>query len=159
MVRSMVFALLLSVVAAGSLHAQTPPAAPAPAPAAQAAAAPNARTFTSDGGLFLIFIKPDKTADFEAVMGRLKEALQKSEKPERKEQAASWKLYKSADPGPNSLYVMVIDPAVKGADYTVANILAEAFPAEAQTLYNQYIGAFAQGQNIVNLNVVQDMSK
>ena len=112
-----------------------------------------------DVALWSVAIKPDKTADFESVMGRLKEALQKSEKPERKEQAASWKIFKSADPGPNALYVMMIDPAVKGADYTVANILAEAFPAEAQALYNQYIGAFAQGQNIVNLMLVQDLGK
>ena len=35
-----------------------------------------------------IFIKPDKTADFETVMAKLKEALTKSEKPERKQQAA-----------------------------------------------------------------------
>ncbi len=80
--------------------------------------------------MVLNFIKPDKTADFEAVIAKLKEALQKSEKPERKQQAASWKVFKSPDPaaGGNVLYVFVIDPAVKGADYTVSTILAEAFP-------------------------------
>ena len=156
MFRSMVLGILMCVAVAGPLHAQ---AAPAAAPAAQAAATPNTRMFSSDAGMFLIFIKPDKTADFEAVMGRLKEALQKSEKPERKEQAASWKVFKSADPGPNALYVFFLDPAVKNVDYTVANILAEAFPAEAQALYNQYVGAFAQGQNIVNLNMVQALGK
>ena len=53
-------------------------------PAAQAAAPPTARVFASDGGMVLNFIKPDKTGDFEAVVGKLKEALQKSAKPERK---------------------------------------------------------------------------
>ena len=57
------------------------------------------------------------------------------------------------------LYVFVIDPAVKGADYTVSNILAEAFPAEVQTLYKQYADAFASGQNFVNLSLVSDLGK
>jgi hypothetical protein len=92
----------------------------------------------------------------------LKEALQKSEKPDRKEQAKTWKVFKSPDPaaGGNVLYVFVIDPAVKGADYSVANILAEAFPpAEVNELYKQYAGAYAQGQNIVNLSLVSDLGK
>jgi hypothetical protein len=153
MVRSMVLAVVMSAVAAGSLQAQEPAAA-AQAPK------PNARMFTSDAGLFLVFIKPDKTADYEAVMGRVKEALAKSENPQRKEQAANWKVFKSADPaGANALYVVMVDPAVKEADYDVVNILSEAFPAEAQALYNQYVASLAQGQNIVNLTVVHDFSK
>jgi hypothetical protein len=134
----------------------------AQAPAAQAAAPPTARVFASDGGMVLNFIKPDKTGDFEAVVGRLKEALQKSAKPERKEQAKSWKVFKSPDPaaGGNVLYVFVIDPSVKGADYTVSNILAEAFPpAEVAELYKQYAGAYASGQNFVNLTLVADLGK
>ena len=48
--------------------------------------------------------------------GKLKEALHKSEKPDRKQQAASWKVFKSPDPaaGGNVLYVFMIDPAIKG---------------------------------------------
>ena len=114
--------------------------------------------FASDAGMVLNFIKPDKTADFEAVMAKLKEALQKSEKPERKQQAASWKVFKSPDPGGRRhvLYVFMIDPAVKGADYTVSNILAEAFPpAEVNELYKKYADAYASGQNIVNLTLVR----
>ena len=128
---------------------------------AQAAQAPTARVFASDAGLVLNFIKPDKTADFEAVIGKLKEALQKSEKPERKQQAASWKVFKSPDPaqGGNVLYVFVIDPAAKGADYTVSTILAEAFPQEVQALYKQYAEAYASGQNFVNLSLVSDLAK
>src|SRR5262245_26390662 len=137
-------------------------AAYAQAPAQQAQAAPTQRMFASDGGLVLNFIKADKTADFEAVIAKLKEALQKSEKPERKEQAKSWKVFKSPDPaaGGNVLYVFMIDPAVKGADYTVSNVLAEGFPpAEVNELYKQYAGAYAQGQNFVNLSLVADLGK
>jgi hypothetical protein len=152
--------ILVGVMAASAARAQQPP--PPAAPAGQAAQAPQTRTFPSDGGMILNFIKPDKTADFETVVTKLKEALAKSEKPERKEQAKTWKVFKSPDPaaGGNVLYVFVIDPAVKGADYSVANILAEAFPAaEVNELYKQYAGAYAQGQNIVNLSLVSDLGK
>ena len=142
------------VLSAGALQAQAPPAQ-------QAQAAPTARVFASDAGMVLNFIKPDKTADFEAVMAKLKEALQKSAKPERKEQAASWKVFRSpeAAQGGNVLYVFLIDPSVKGADYTVSTILAEVFPAEVQTLYKQYAEAYASGQNFVNLTLVTDLGK
>jgi hypothetical protein len=148
--------LVVGILAAGSVQAQQ-----ATPPAQQAAAAPTARVFANDAGLVLNFIKPDKTADFEAVMGKLKEALQKSTKPERKQQAASWKVFKSPEPaaGGNVLYVFVIDPAVKGADYTVSTILAEAFPQDVQTLYKQYAESYASGQNFVNLALVQELGK
>jgi hypothetical protein len=148
--------LVVGVLAAGSLQAQQ-----ATPPAQQAAAAPATRVFAADGGLVLNFVKPDKTADFEAVIAKLKEALQKSTKPERKQQAASWKVFKSPEPaqGGNVLYVFIIDPSVKGADYTVSTILAEAFPQEVQTLYKQYAESYASGQNFVNLALVADLGK
>jgi hypothetical protein len=131
------------------------------APAAQAQAAPTTRVFASDAGMVLNFIKPDKTADFEAVVAKLKEALAKSPKPERKQQAASWKVFKSPDPaaGGNVLYVFLVDPAVKGADYTVSTILSEAFPTEVQALYKQYVDAYASGQNFVNLTLVSNLGQ
>jgi pyruvate/2-oxoglutarate dehydrogenase complex dihydrolipoamide acyltransferase (E2) component len=137
---------------------QQPPGQP---PAQQAQATPTARMFASDAGMVLNFIKADKTADFEAVIAKLKEALQKSTKPERKQQAASWKVFKSPDPNPNGtvLYVFIIDPSVKGADYTISTILNEAFPQEVQALYKQYADAYAQGQNYVNLALVSDLGK
>jgi hypothetical protein len=153
--------LVVGVLSASTVYAQAAPAAQAP-PAQQAAAPPTKRVFASDAGMVLNFIKPDKTADFEATMVKLKEALMKSEKPERKTQAASWKVFKSPDPagGGNVLYVFVIDPSVKDADYTVSNILAEAFPpAELNTIYKQYADSYAQGQNIINLNLIQNLGK
>ena len=136
------------------LHAWVPQTAQQPA--GQTQAAPPARIFGSDAGLVLNFIKPDKTADFEAVMAKLKEALQKSDKDVRKQQAASWKVFKAVEAGGNGsvLYVFTNDPAVKGADYTVSTILAEAFPNEVLSLYRLYAEAYASGQNFVNLTRV-----
>ena len=162
MLRRIVFGVFAGALSAGTVFAQAAPAQQPPAqPPAAAAAAPTTRTFANDGGMVLNFIKPDKTADFEAVVGKLKEALNKSEKPERKQQAASWKVFKSPDPaaGGNVLYVFVIDPSVKGADYTVSTILAEAFPTDVQALYKQYAEAYASGQNFVNLALISDLGK
>src|ERR1700741_2425979 len=97
-------ALGLIIVLSASTFAQAPaqqapaPAGQAPAAQAPAAQAPSKRVFASDAGMVLNFIKPDKTADFEAVMVKLKEALMKSDKPERKEQAKTWKVFKSPEP-------------------------------------------------------------
>ena len=131
------------------------------AQAAQAQAPAAARVFASDAGMVLNFIKADKTGDFEAVIAKMKEALQKSDKPERKQQSASWKVFKSADPAQNNqvLYVFFIDPPVKGADYTVSTILNEGFPQEVQALYKQYAEAYATGQNFLNLSLVADLAK
>jgi hypothetical protein len=150
--------MMAGLLSASAAYAQAAPAQAAPAQQAQAA--PTTRMFASDGGMVLNFIKPDKGPDFEAVVTKLKEALQKSEKPERKQQAQSWKVFKSPDPaaGGNLLYVFIIDPSVKGADYTVSNILAEAFPpAEVNDLYKKYADSYATGQNFVNLTLVADL--
>ena len=115
------------------------------------------RSFTADAGLIFNTIKPDKTADFEMVMGKLKEALQMSEDPARQEMADGWKVYKSVEPGPsgNVLYIWIMDPAVPTGDYTVSKILADAFPVEVQDLYQKFSDAYASGQNLVNLQLVQ----
>jgi len=148
--------LVVGVLAASSVQAQQ-----ATPPAQQAAAAPAKRVFANDAGMVLNFIKADKTADFEAVMGKLKEALAKSDKPERKAQAASWKIFKAAEPGAGGsvLYVMFVDPSVKDADYTVSTILAEAFPADVNTIFKQYADSFATGQNFVNLSLVNKLGQ
>ena len=121
----------------------------------------NARVFASDAGLVLNFVKADKTADFEAVIARLREALQKSVNPQRQQQAAGWKVFRAKEPGANGsvLYVFTMDPAVKGADYAVSAILAEAFPTEAQALYRTFAEAYASGQNYVNLTLTSALGQ
>ena len=53
----------------------------APAFAQEAAAEQIVLPLDGEAATITILIKPDKTADFEFVLGRLKEALAKSEKP------------------------------------------------------------------------------
>ena len=124
-------------------------------PASEAAMQAPERTFASEAGLMFNPIRPDRTTDFEMVMGRLKEALQKSEDPVRRQQLAGWKVFKTAEPVQgNILYIFVMDPAVRDANYAISVILNEAFPTEVQELYETFSGAYAGGQSIMNLERV-----
>ncbi len=154
------FAAGLALVALTRVSVAAQGTAPAASQERGVQTASTARVFGSDAGMVLNFVKPDKTADFEAIVAKLGEALRKSEKPGRKEQAASWKVFRALEPGGNGsvLYVFAIDPAVKNADYTVSTILAEAFPGEVQALYKQYADSYASGQNFVNLTLVSALT-
>ena len=129
--------------------------------------ASSSRSFSAEAGMFFNNIRPDKTADFEMIMGRVKEALAKNPDPIRRQQAASWKVFKAVEPGaplPDGaravLYVFVLDPVVKNADYTLTKILSEAFPSEVQELYTKLVACYPpqSGQSIVNLQPVINMS-
>jgi hypothetical protein len=139
----------------GQPAAGQPPAVPA----APLPAVPASRKFTSDSGVMFSLIKADKTADFEAVLARVKEALAKSQDPKRKQQALSWRVLKGleAGPGGNVVYVWLLDPAVKDEDYSITTILAEAFPNEAQDLWAKYTACFVSGQTMLNLQQVLNM--
>jgi hypothetical protein len=136
----------------------TAPPAPVPAPGQTVVAPPPlGRVFASEQGLIFNAIKPDKVMDFETIIAKLRAALANSTNPVRNQQGWGWKIFKAAEPGPNGsvLYVFVMDPAVKGADYGVAKILAEAYPAEIMELYRMYTTAFATaGQTLINLQPI-----
>ena len=105
-------------------------------------------------------IRPDKVEDFDLVLTRIHEALANSTDQVRRQQAAGWKVFKSVEPGPNgaALYIFIMDPAVKGADYTISKILTEAFPSEVQEIYKLYSGAYAGGQTLLNLELAADFN-
>ena len=144
-------------------------------PAASQAAAPQAATpqaatpqvprgpaiaFAAEAGLLLSPITPSQTGVFEHVMAKVREGLQKSTDPIRKQQAAGWKIYKSADPFQGfTLYVSVMDPAVKGAEYNVFEILKETMgDAEARALFEQFRTAFGTTQSLVNMSPFMAMA-
>ncbi len=116
-----------------------------------------ARTFSGGQGMMLNYVKNGSRADFELVMNRLGEALQAGNS-ERQQQASGWKVYRAQEAGQNNstLYVWFIDPVVPGADYTVSQILNDAFPSEVQDLYTRFSNSFAGGQSMVNLDLIGD---
>jgi len=130
---------------------------------AQDAAKPNALTFDGDTAILTVAIKPDKTADFEQIMKDVGAALMKSEKPEQKQQAAGWKIVKSATPmkDGNVVYMHLINPVVKGADYTVLAILYEANPdpAAQRAIFEKYRDAFAASLGGGAFTTTVDLSK
>jgi hypothetical protein len=132
------------------------PAAPAPPTAAQAAPQAAKFEFVSQAGLVLSPIKPDRTAVYEEVIAKVKQALAASTDPVRKQQAAAWKVYRADEPYQNNtLYVSVLDPAVKGADYGVYPLLLEFLgEAPARELFEKYRDAHAGGQHILQLTRV-----
>ena len=138
--RSFVMGAALAAVLfiGGSAFAQDAPAAPVLA-------------LDGDAATITVLIKPDKTADFEFVLGRLKEALAKSEKPERKQQAAGWNIFKTSQAVQgNVAYIMVINPVVKGQEYDISRLIAEVFPVEVQEIFQKYKDSFA-GRGITPL--------
>jgi hypothetical protein len=168
-IRTSVFAPLAlalsfaTVAAAQQPPAQTQPATPPaqqqPPPAQQQPAQPAAATptFSGDVGILLVQIKPDQTAAYEGLLAKLKEALAKSEKPERKAMAAGWKVYKSGDAmAGNTLYVHIVDKVSPGQDYLETyKLISEAFPTEVQDLYAKTKDAFApNGLGRLNLTLV-----
>lgn len=131
-------ALTLAALAVSVGVAQAQTAAAPQAPAAPAQAAPPAtRVFTGDVGLIVNIVKGDKTAEFEGLVAKLKDVLTKSDKPERKAQAAGWRVLKSPEVRTDGtvVYAFLIDPVVKDADYTMSKILYEGLPTETQAIY------------------------
>jgi hypothetical protein len=130
---------------------------------AQDAAKPNTLTFDGDTAILTVAIKPDKTADFEQIMKDVGAALMKSEKPERKQQAAGWKIVKSPTPmkDGNVVYMHLINPVVKGADYTVLAILYEANPdpTAQRAIFEKYRDAFAASLGGGAFTTTVDLSK
>lgn len=146
-----VLGLVPALLAAGAVSGQQP------------ATAKNPLAFSGDGGMIIHYIKADKTGDFETVMGKVKEALMKSENAERKQQAASWKVFKTEEPGPNGavIYMSIMIPVVKDLPYSVTTILTEGFPTEARALYDSYTQSFVNppGQVPFHLNASMDFGK
>ena len=61
------------------------------------AQAPQKLTMEGDLALWSVAIRPDKTGDFEKVMGKIKDALSKSEAPEAKQQLAGWRVHEDVE--------------------------------------------------------------
>jgi|SwirhisoilCB1_FD_contig_31_11041525_length_551_multi_4_in_0_out_0_1 hypothetical protein len=156
---------LALALAPAMLFAQTPATPPAgQAPAAQEPAKPAAPklSIASSTGVLLVPIKPDQTAAFEEFAKKLKAGLANTQDATLKQQAAGFKIFKSAEPfAKNALYVIVIDPVVPNAEYDVFAMLQKTMTPEelrapeTAEMWKRFIGAFASGPSLLSLTPIQ----
>ena len=148
------FAQATTTSGSSSTTAQQPAAAQ-PAPAAPKV------PFTTPAGILLVQIKPDKTADFEEMVGKLKAGFAKTQDATLKSQAAGFKVYKSAEPfGANALYVVQLEPTVPNSEYELFNMLLRTMTPEEQRaegvadMWKRYADAFAAGLSKLSLTPI-----
>ena len=122
---------------------------------------PKESAFTLDGNtaLWSIAIRPEQTQAFEQVMAKLREALTNSEDPQRRQQAEGWTIVRLSTPMPDGAipYVHVINPVVRGANYSIMQILYDEFPDERRSLYDLYRGAFDRNLSLATGTVALEL--
>lgn len=107
---------------------------------------PGAATFLSPLGMMVVTVKPDKTADYEAVIVALQEALSKAEDDATRTLAAGWRVFKATDldAKSNAIYIHLLDPAISATDYRPSlwlDKLLSGAPAELLGKYRDSFGA------------------
>lgn len=138
------------------------PSTRGPAPVQQAAQgqAPG-MTFTGDAGMILYSVKAEGAADFEQIIAKLKEALAKTEDATRRSQAQGWIIFKAAEAAPGeALYVFVMNPVVKDADYNWArmfDVLPREDQVQLQELFDKFRASVIRA-NKLNLQTVANFS-
>jgi hypothetical protein len=141
---------VLAVVAAvtvSGIKAQQAPAAP-----------PDQFKFDVPSMFLFLTVSSDGASSFETTMIKVNEALGKSDKPERKQQAAHWKVLKSPQPDGSVIFIWHLDQVVKGTSYDPFKVLQEGGmpPADIKALYDK-VGPNIKGINMMSLAPVVDM--
>jgi hypothetical protein len=158
------FALALALAPAAAFAqsttttAQQPPAGQQPPAAAQPAAPAGPKVgFKTNAGVLLVQVKPDQTATFEEMMGKIKSGVGNSTDAAVKAQAGSWKWYKATEPANgNVLYLVMIEPATPGTEYQFLEVLNKTLTDDqkrdpaTQDMYKKYANAIAQ-MSMLNL--------
>lgn len=162
----MTIALTVLLAFAQSASSTPPPspqpattqAAPPPTAPAATVADPAKLVFPIDSaGLVLVAVKPDRTADYEAMIHALHDALAAGDAAARRI-GEGWRVYKAtdADAKGNALYVHIVATPLADADYRpsiVLSGLAREVPAD---LLVKYRDAFAGAVTRLSLNVLAD---
>ena len=108
-------------------------------------------------------VNAGKEADYEKVIATLKDALTKSPKPEAKQQLAGWKVIKNSanQPDGSPLYLHIITPVVKDADYSITNLVYEVVtdPMARTDFFNLYKGALQKPLFVIQGPITADFSK
>jgi len=121
---------------------------------------PASTHFTTDTGLLLVAVKPAATADYEAVVQAMQDALSKDTDPMRSAAARGWFVYKAkeTDAKGNALYIHVMSPTVTGFDYRMSLLLDSLVKELPPELLSKYQETFAAPPTMLNLNEVAHMS-
>ncbi len=129
----------------------------------ETAAAPAATpriAFTDDAGMLLIQIKPDQAATFEEFVRSLNARLLATSDPILRRQAEGYSIYRASEPLATGtlMYVVLADPALKGAEYELVMMQhrlmtpAEQGAPETAEMFKRFVGAFGPGgYNKLNL--------
>ena len=164
--RSFVISTFALALAAAPAVAQTPPQTPPqttstpqqpPAPAQPAASEPKLG-FKTPAGLLFVQVKPDQTAVFEEMMGKIMAGVATATDPDVKAQAGAWKYYRATEPGQGGsvMYIVIIDPAKPGTEYQFFQVIQKTLSDEQKrdpataAMYQKYNAAIA-GMNMMSL--------
>lgn len=149
----LVSSLLVVQAPAGAAPPVPPPQPPAPVDPASA-------SFTTDVGLLLVSVKPDKTADYEAAIAALQGALSSATDAARRQMAQGWRVYKASEPDAkgNALYVHAILPTVPGADYRPSLLLDELLQDAPVDVMAKYKDALAAAPTRLSLTELAHMA-
>ena len=111
-------------------------------------------TIGGDAAIVTIFVRPEKVAEFDQMLARLKASLGASSNPVRRSQADGWQVFKSLDRVQgNVAYLMRIDPAIRDQDYDPARLIGEGDAAAAAGVAQSIRDAQA-GRSIMVMNRV-----
>ena len=139
----------LSVLLLLALQTATPPSSD-----------PAAATFTSDAGILVVSVKPDKTADYEEAIRALQDALSKATSEKHREIAKGWRVFKAADldAKANAVYIHLIQPAVPSVDYRPSLLLDELLGGASAEVLAKYRDAIAGPPSKLGLTEFAQMS-
>lgn len=131
MQRVVLMALAVTLASGGSglpVHAQAAPGAEAER---------SGYRFSGTKGLLVFHVHADRVGDFEDVVSHIARGLATTMDPVRRQQAAGWRVFRSADAAASAVYVVSFDPVVPGTDYDPVKMLTELAPDAAQSLYER----------------------
>ena len=104
----------------------------------------SAYSFATGAGVLFFHVKSDRLAEFESVVARIRQVLDTTTDPARRQQADGWRIYKSMEMTSGPVYVFMFDPATTTADYDPIKLLGEVMPVEVPDLYTQLKNATAK---------------
>ena len=108
----------------------------------------------------MVGVKPDKTADYEAAIRALQDALSKATDERHQAIAKGWRVFRAAelDAKANAVYIHVIQPAVPNVDYRPSLLLDELLSGASAELLGKYRDAIAVPPSKLGLTEFANMS-